>query len=108
MTIREWLAARSTQVPEALSARVLALLGPDADAQVARAGEVFLQSARRALESLLAAGRFGRDTALDLLAVDALTTFAFEHASEAALGAGDIKVLAVDGARTLSGIAANG
>jgi hypothetical protein len=106
VNIREWVAGRSSQVPDALTARVLALLGADADQSSSRAGEVCLAAARRSLDQLLAAGRYGRDSALDLLAVDALTTFAFEYASEAAAGATEIKHLAMDGARALSGIPA--
>ena len=109
MTVREWLAARSPDAPEVLTNRVLALLGGDADQPAGRSAEVCLSAARRALEALLEAGRYERDSALDLLAVDALTTFAFEHASEAAAGGAEIRHLAVDGARALSGIvAANG
>ena len=104
MTVREWVTTRSANVPPTLTERMVALLGPDADASANRAGELCLSAARRALEQLLASGRFERDGALELLAVDALTTFAFEHASEAATGSAEIRSLAVDGARALSGI----
>ncbi len=107
MTVREWVKGRSSQVPDALTARILEFLGPDADASASKAGELCLAAAKRSLEQLLASGRYERDSALDLLAVDALTTFAFEHASESASGAGDIKDLATNGARALSGIATN-
>jgi hypothetical protein len=108
VTVRDWVKGRSTQVPDALTERVITFLGADADASASKAGEVCLTAARRSLEQLLASGRYERDSALDLLAVDALTTFAFEHASEASGGAGDIKDLAMNGARSLSGIASNG
>lgn len=104
MNVREWVVAQSGPVPEALTARVIALLGADAEQSGSRAAEVCLAAAQRSLEQLLASGRYERDSALDLLAVDALTTFAFQHASEASSGAAEIKQLAVGGARALSGI----
>ncbi|MEK7401022.1 MAG: hypothetical protein AABZ80_01535 [Gemmatimonadota bacterium] len=106
MTVREWVTSRSTQVPDVLTARVIELLGADADQPASGSGAACLAAAQRSLEQLLASGRYERDSALDLLAVDALTTFAFEHAAEASASAADIKRLAMDGARALSGIAA--
>ena len=108
MTVREWVEQRSTQVPAPLIARVTELLGTDANQTANLAGAVCLAAAQRALEQLLVSGRYGRDSALDLLAVDALTTFAFEHVSEAPGGAAEIKNLAMGGASALSGIGANG
>jgi hypothetical protein len=108
VTVRDWVKGRSTQVPDALTERVLAFLGPDADASASKAGDLCLSAAKRSLEQLLASGRFERDSALDLLAVDALTTFAFEHASESDGASSNIKDLAQNGARALSGIATNG
>jgi uncharacterized membrane protein len=104
VTVREWVTSHSANVPDALTTRVLAFLGADAERPASRAAEVCLTAAQRSLQELLASGRYERDSALDLLAVDALTTFAFEHAS-ASPGAVDLKHLAVDGARALSGIA---
>jgi hypothetical protein len=108
VTVREWVEARSKQVPSTLTARIIELLGPDAGQTANLAGAVCLAAAQRSLEQLLASGRYERDSALDLLAVDALTTFAFEHVSEASGGAAEIKDLAVSGASALSGIGANG
>jgi len=108
VTVREWVQAHATQVPETLTQRMIALLGADADQAASQTGAVCLTAAQRSLEQLLSSGRYERDSALDLLAVDALTTFAFEHVSEASSGAAEIKSLAVNGASALSGIAANG
>jgi hypothetical protein len=62
---------------------MLTALGPDAEVSAARLPEVCLAAAARSLDRLLAEGRFGRDSALGLLAIDALTTYAYEHASSA-------------------------
>jgi hypothetical protein len=107
VNVREWVASRSLNVPESLTERVIELLGTAAFDSALRAGPACLSAAQRSLSALLASGRTERDMALDLLAIDALTTFAFEHASEAA-DAGGIKQLATEGARAISGIGANG
>lgn len=106
MTVREWLERRSRGVPDALTARVVQCLGGDADEPEGRTGEVCLSAATRSLDDLLAGRRFARDSALDLLAVDALTTFAFMHASEAGTDPESLRTLAERGAQALSAIAA--
>lgn len=58
-------------------------LGVDAEADVKRTTEACLTAAERALRAIIDAERFGRDGALDLLIVDALTTFAYEYATVA-------------------------
>jgi len=105
MTVNDWIAKRSDGVPEALLLRVREVLGAGASEPAARAGAVCLSAATRALDDLLAAGQHGREIALQLLAIDALTTFAFEHASEAGSGPEALKLLATDGARALSQLA---
>jgi hypothetical protein len=81
MTVRDWVVRRAPRSPAALTERVLALLGPDANRDGASTSDVCLATAARVLDDLITAERFGRESALDLLAVDALTTWAFEHAS---------------------------
>jgi hypothetical protein len=101
VTVRDWIAVRATAAPAELTTQMLALLGADADQGVERAGELCLAAATRSLDGLLAAGRYGRDSALHLLAIDALTTYAFEHACES--GNPDaVRALAHDGARAMS------
>ena len=101
MTVRDWIAGRSATVPPELTARILALLGPDGEQGAERAGELCLAAATRSLDGLLAGGRYGRDSALHLLAIDALTTYAFEHACES--GKPDaVRALALDGAHAVS------
>jgi hypothetical protein len=63
-----------------------------------------LDAARERLESILARGESGREIALDLLVADALTTYAFEAASESPDGG---RALATEAMRTLSSVATN-
>ena len=81
MTVRDWIARRLPKPPAALTGRVMDLLGADAERDGAATADVCLDAAARTLDELVSSERFGRDSALDLLAVDALTTWAFEHAS---------------------------
>ena len=81
MTIAEWLRSRTPPAPEPLVARVEAALGSHQVADAERAPELLLHAAVGLLEPLLAREHAGRDAALDLLAADALVTYAFEAAS---------------------------
>ena len=84
MTVGAWLENRTPPAPDALAARVREALGPRWTADAPDAGAACEAAAEEILAALLAAGRTGRETALDLLAADALVTYAFEHASESA------------------------
>lgn len=84
MNVREWIESRQPPAPDTLTQQILVVLGDDADAAESLASEVCLQAAARALDALLCEGRFARESALRLLAIDALATYAFEHASETA------------------------
>lgn len=81
MTVREWLADRVPSPPRVLRERVeqLALSVPDDPADPA---QVLLTAAEAALARLSRGGSGDRATALDLLAVDALVTYAFELAAQ--------------------------
>lgn len=81
MTVREWLERRTPRPPQTLTTQVLAALGADAEADEAQTAEVCLAAASRTLDGLLSENRFARESALELLAVDALTTYAYEHGS---------------------------
>ena len=72
MTTAEWLGTRNPRPPERLAAR----LQPDAGDRELE------QIALQRLESLIAAGDHTRAVAGELLAVDALVTYACEHAAE--------------------------
>jgi hypothetical protein len=81
VTLREWLGARVPAQPPALSDRIAELAGPYDDAP----GDMpdrCLAAAEAGLRRLLIDREASRAGALDLLAVDALVTYAFEAASE--------------------------
>lgn len=90
MTVREWVEQRTPRPPAALVARMIEFLGDDASGDTGDAAALCLGAAERALGNLVSAGRFGRDDALDLLAIDALTTCALEHASMSAASDSDL------------------
>ena len=80
MTVGAWLRSREPAPPDALAQRVRTALGADASRDAADAYVVCLDAAVRVLEPLLGEQRPGRARALDLLAADALVTYAFEAA----------------------------
>ncbi len=75
-----WLRARTPVPPPQLIARIEAMTagvaGRDASA------DVFLAAAEAAMGGLLRDGCLTRESALDLLAIDALVTYAFEAAAD--------------------------
>jgi hypothetical protein len=81
MTIAEWLGAREPTPPPTLARRI-AELTVTSDSGPADAAVICLIAAERALPALLSAKDVSRQSALDLLAVDALVTYAFEAASD--------------------------
>jgi hypothetical protein len=81
MTIGEWLATRTPAPPPALANRVRNLLGDTVNDDVGMAADRLLAAAERTVGALLTEGRTGRESAGDLLAADALVTYAFEAAS---------------------------
>ena len=81
MTLREWLEARDPAPPPALARRLGDLLGERASASAGEASEACLAAAEALLARLLRDGCVSRETALDLLAADALVTYAFEAAA---------------------------
>jgi hypothetical protein len=80
MTLGEWLDARCAAAPDALARRVRELVAPHAGADADRACELCLEAGEALLAELLREGCASRQSALDLLAVDALVTYAFEAA----------------------------
>ncbi|MGH7619831.1 MAG: hypothetical protein ACREPM_21670 [Gemmatimonadaceae bacterium] len=81
MTIREWLDEREPAPPARLRARIDEVLGNNAQRPVADAPDQSVAAAEALLRDLLARPTAGRESALDLLAVDALVTYAFEAAA---------------------------
>lgn len=81
-TVADWLDSRSAEVPPRLAAAVRDALGPELAAEARLAPEHCLAAAERIVAALLQREDAGRDTALALLAADALVTYAFEAAAE--------------------------
>jgi len=82
VTLAGWLDARRPAPPPALRARIDAALGESLHADAEEATEACLRAGERVVETLLRAHATSRESALDLLAADALVTYAFEAASE--------------------------
>ena len=83
VTVGEWLALRADGVPPQLVAEVRSALGPDLGRDAAEIPERCVTAAERIVASLLRDGRTQRESALALLAADALVTYAFEAAADA-------------------------
>ncbi|MGZ8375692.1 MAG: hypothetical protein ACXWZS_08845 [Gemmatirosa sp.] len=78
-----WLASRTPAAPASLADRIGALYGAESgDPHDAMSAERCVDAAAMTVGALLADGATSRATALDLLAADALATYAFELASD--------------------------
>lgn len=84
MTVDQWLARRTPEAPDALAARIRAILGDRLFADASTAREACMAAAEEQLARILAGQNTGRASAVDLLAADALITYALEHAAESA------------------------
>jgi hypothetical protein len=105
VTVKDWIASRKPPAPPALMHQILRLLGPDAELAEGRTSERCLAAAARGLEQLLLERRFAREDASTLLAIDALTTYAFEYASHSATSQRELEQLADQGTRTFARLA---
>ena len=81
MTMHDWILSRTPAPPPPLAARIVQSLGSSAALDSTLADRICLDAAVLLLERLLAREPLGRDDADDLLAVDALVTYAFEAAA---------------------------
>jgi len=72
--VGEWLASRSPEPPSDLSERIVRIVGGKTCADEAAMAELFIRSAAELLGTL----RDDRTGAFDLLAADALITYAME------------------------------
>jgi hypothetical protein len=81
VTIHDWLSERTPSPPDRLRARIDDALGDAAHHAAAAATNVNVAAAESLLRDLLTRPSAGRESALDLLTVDALVTYAFEAAS---------------------------
>ncbi len=102
MTVGEWLDARTPAPPDALARRVRELLAADLARDAGEAHMACEATAEVLLARLLAGRESGRGTALDLLAVDALVTYAFEHAASRA----DLDAEAAEAMRRIAALGA--
>jgi hypothetical protein len=82
MNIAEWLDERRPVPPPALRVRIDGALGESLYADASDAVEACLRAGELLAESLLRNNATTRESALDLLAADALVTYAFEAASD--------------------------
>jgi hypothetical protein len=103
VTVGDWLGTRTPPLPPtALAERVRSALGARWDADEREVHDACEAAAEELLAALLARRETGRESALDLLAADALTTYAFEYAAVAG------RNLDVDSAAAMRRIAALG
>ncbi|MGQ0713242.1 MAG: hypothetical protein ACT4PJ_05870 [Gemmatimonadaceae bacterium] len=82
-TVGDWLASRTPPPPDLLQSRILSALGASAAQDVADTERACLEAAERVLTRLFDDGIAGRPDAADLLAADALVTYALEFAADA-------------------------
>ncbi|HEX2716464.1 MAG TPA: hypothetical protein VHM67_02225 [Gemmatimonadaceae bacterium] len=102
--IERWLEGRTPRPPDALLARVaVALRAEDRSAPVA---DRALAASEALLRRLLAEDCTTRDTAPDLLAADALVTYAFEADTDAGTDPAAVDARAAAAMRRISRLAA--
>ena len=78
--LASWLRTRTPTPPDALLARIDAFVAGQREAPTS--AESLIDCAASAMTTLLGSGCLTRQSALDLLAVDALITYAFEAAAD--------------------------
>jgi hypothetical protein len=83
-TVVSWPASRTPPPPDHLASRVAQLVATASAARAAEGSlvEPLLDAAEGAMRGLLRDGCLTRGSALDLLAVDAIVTYAFEAAAD--------------------------
>ena len=82
MILSDWLRQRTPTPPPELSERIQQTLGERCRGDASAAPELCISAAEALLRELLTRPTAGRESALDLLTVDALVTYAFEAASD--------------------------
>jgi hypothetical protein len=95
------MAAHNEQPPAALRNRLHALVAATPAADGAPVSGALLLSGQALLATILNSGTTQRDAALDLLAADALVTYAFEAAAE---DPASLEMLAADAMRAISAL----
>jgi uncharacterized membrane protein len=82
MTVGGWLASRTPPPPGLLRSRIVVALAAAIERDVVDTERVCLDAAEQVLTRLLAEGGAERSEAADLLAADALVTYALEFAAD--------------------------
>ena len=77
-TVGSWLATLTPTPPAALRARLSELLSPYLAQPISQVPDACLEAGEHLLRELLVSGSTSRGSALDLLAVDSLVTYAFQ------------------------------
>lgn len=80
MTVGEWLDGRQPEPPPRLGARIASALGVRTAEPEDRAADTLVDACAALLEDVVSRRAAGRESALDLLAADALATYALEAA----------------------------
>ncbi len=80
MTVGEWLDSRTPRPPAVLAARLAKVLDDAMTQPASGIPELFLSTGEALVARLLRSDSTARVSALDLLAADALLTYAFEAA----------------------------
>ncbi len=80
--VGSWLERLHPAPPPALAARLRVVLSSYLGQSVETVPEACLEAGEQLLEELLASGSTSRGSALDLLTVDALVTYAFQSAAD--------------------------
>ncbi|MEP6764490.1 MAG: hypothetical protein ABJB66_09280 [Gemmatimonadaceae bacterium] len=81
LTVGDWFTSVEPAPPRALAAQLQTMIAADASRPASEVPEICLRVAEEHLQRLLTSGSTSRATAMDLLAVDALVTYAFEAAA---------------------------
>lgn len=82
MTVRDWIESRRPAPPPEMALRIIQSLGDRARMDARDVAAACLDAAVDQLQSLLATDSVKRESAIELLAVDALATYAFEAAAD--------------------------
>ena len=83
MTVGGWLNGREPAPPHRLAVRIEVATRAQAEQPASRATESLLDVCESLLREVVARPAAGRESALDLLAADALATYALEAAADA-------------------------
>lgn len=96
MEIAEWLDAREPSPPERLSGRIRAELAASASLDSTLDPGLLAEAGIAIVHAIGHTGSSDRSTALDLLAADALVTYAFEASAESVRAARDTARLTLE------------